>query len=629
MSAASAAPSAKSSANRHVTTGSAVQSGRETVESIVVAFILAFLFRAFVAEAFVIPTGSMAPTLMGAHKDVVCEYCGEAYQASASEEFDSSTGQLVGRVTLASTCSTCRGLNAYDFVQNPNAVSFDGDRILVSKFDYVLSQPKRWDVFVFKYPDEARMNYIKRLIGLPGEKLQIQDGDIYAQSTGQLEIARKPPHKVRAMRQIVSDTDHRGGILVEKGWPSLWQPWTSQASPTGAANGWELEHTPEVWSAKLASSTDRQWLRYYHKVVDGVTWEGIRQGGDLPPVSPTSSQLVTDFLAYNSSFYVESGLVYTDRSNDKLQEGISAERRAYDFVAERGRGGLSAHELNGGFHWVGDLIGEFDMEVQSSSGKLLLDLVEFGIHYECSIDVATGEASLTAKGQDLPQPVFVGEVLKGQTGVKGPGRYRLEYANVDDQITLWVDGSVVSFDGSSAFDSKRVRTAKDRRPYWTEADPLDAAPVGIGGEQLEMTVRRAQVFRDLYYIAPQIMRRGTPYCDYNLDHGSAILASIPAPEERRQLSDQEAILKVYSHPQWWSQTNLFNLRGRLNFELEADQFFPMGDNSAASSDARAWSGHHFVEQKFLLGKALLVFWPHTWNTPVPYTPNIARMGRIQ
>ena len=39
---------------------------RETIESIVVALVLAFLFRTFEAEAFVIPTGSMAPTLMGA-----------------------------------------------------------------------------------------------------------------------------------------------------------------------------------------------------------------------------------------------------------------------------------------------------------------------------------------------------------------------------------------------------------------------------------------------------------------------------------------------------------------------------------------------------------------------------------
>ena len=49
------------------------------------AFVLAFLFRTFEAEAFVIPTGSMAPTLMGRHKDVYCPKCGCEYQISASE----------------------------------------------------------------------------------------------------------------------------------------------------------------------------------------------------------------------------------------------------------------------------------------------------------------------------------------------------------------------------------------------------------------------------------------------------------------------------------------------------------------------------------------------------------------
>src|SRR6476469_2019857 len=59
---------------------------RETVDSIVIAFVLAFLFRTFEAEAFVIPTGSMALTLMGDHKDLDCVKCGYSYRASASSE---------------------------------------------------------------------------------------------------------------------------------------------------------------------------------------------------------------------------------------------------------------------------------------------------------------------------------------------------------------------------------------------------------------------------------------------------------------------------------------------------------------------------------------------------------------
>src|SRR5436190_22957438 len=57
---------------------------RETVESIVVAFVLAFLFRTFEAEAFVIPTGSMAPTLYGQQRDVTCAHCGTRFAAGVS-----------------------------------------------------------------------------------------------------------------------------------------------------------------------------------------------------------------------------------------------------------------------------------------------------------------------------------------------------------------------------------------------------------------------------------------------------------------------------------------------------------------------------------------------------------------
>ena len=113
---------------------------RETIESIALAVILAFLFRAFVAEAFVIPTGSMAPTLRGQHKDVQCPECGYWYQAGASSELDEETydqrAKAAPRTVVATTCPLCRYRLVLDLRGNANQSSFSGDRILVSKFAY-------------------------------------------------------------------------------------------------------------------------------------------------------------------------------------------------------------------------------------------------------------------------------------------------------------------------------------------------------------------------------------------------------------------------------------------------------------------------------------------------------------
>ena len=66
-----------------------------------------------------------------------------------------------------------------------------------------------------------------------------------------------------------------------------------------------------------------------------------------------------------------------------------------------------------------------------------------------------------------------------------------------------------------------------------------------------------------------------------------------------------------------------------SFELLDDQFFALGDNSPASSDARGWVGHHYVERENLVGKALFVYWPHSWWSPIPFLPNFKRMGFIR
>src|SRR3954471_20629497 len=85
------------------------ESFRETAAAMVVAFILALLVRGFEAEAFVIPTGSMAPTLMGRHKEIACPQCGTLYAVNASEEADGSSGfRSQGRFVDRGTCVNCR-----------------------------------------------------------------------------------------------------------------------------------------------------------------------------------------------------------------------------------------------------------------------------------------------------------------------------------------------------------------------------------------------------------------------------------------------------------------------------------------------------------------------------------------
>jgi len=530
--------------------------GRETVESIVIAFTLALLFRAFEAEAFVIPTGSMAPTLMGRHKDLVCESCGRDFRVGCSAELDEATNRVrPERMVSETRCPNCgnpmpltRGSGAgrsYD----PRYPSFSGDRILVNKFVYDILEPQRWDVIVFHYPEEAKVNYIKRLVGLPGETINIVGGDIWTSRGGEPpRIARKPPDRMLAMLQCVHDSRFVSPELERAGWPRCWSDW----SRPDEAPRWTTADEGRSFSV-TAGAGGPATLRYRHFLPTPDDWAAVRQGRSFAGRAPVS--LVDDFQPYNA-----------------------IDSRAHP-------------------HWVGDLAVQFDCETQvADGGRLLIDLVEAGVAHRCEIDLSTGEAVLKPAGVAAGEPA-----ARARTRIRGRGAWRILFANVDDELSLFVDGRRVTFDGATSW-TRPIADVPLGQPDRTPPQPglaqeSDLAPVGITVEGAGVRVKGLRVLRDTYYIG-----------------------AIAADARTGQILEED----------------------RQDYALEADQFFVLGDNSAASKDSRLWLEGHHVDRKLLIGKALAIFWPHavpaSWSVRVPVGgaelrlpswPNFGRMGFVR
>ena len=59
----------------------------------------------------------------------------------------------------------------------------EGDRIIASRLAYINDEPERYDIVIFKYPDDESQYFVKRIIGLPGEKVEVIDGIVYVTKT--------------------------------------------------------------------------------------------------------------------------------------------------------------------------------------------------------------------------------------------------------------------------------------------------------------------------------------------------------------------------------------------------------------------------------------------------------------
>ena len=202
---------------------------KETLTSVIIAFALAFVFRGFVIEAFVIPTGSMAPTLMGAHMRFRDPANGYAWQVNPWDYTNASLqvpkavqGQPPDRPISVTNPMTKEQLKL------SSVEKLAGDRIFVLKYLYSIFDPQRWDVVVFKNPRDPAENYIKRLVGLPNEQIALIDGDLFTRPIAP-ETATDPTDKNTWAAS--GWTIQRKPEMVQR---SVWQPvYNSDFPPKG------------------------------------------------------------------------------------------------------------------------------------------------------------------------------------------------------------------------------------------------------------------------------------------------------------------------------------------------------------------------------------------------------------
>jgi len=212
--------------------GSAI---RGLIELIVCTAISVSLLKGFLVEGFLISTGSMAPHLLGFHKQVVCPDCGFGF-ARGTDLHGPATRPRVA------TCINC-GRTGIDVSAVPRN---EGDQLLVHKLPWIFSDVDRWEPMVFRRLDQATTAFVKRVVGLPGESVQVIDGNIYANG----RICRKTLAQQRGLAVAVYDDRFRpaGGS----------KRWTH-------GPGWS-DHPAAFRFAAMAGSTS--WLVYHHRDIE-------------------------------------------------------------------------------------------------------------------------------------------------------------------------------------------------------------------------------------------------------------------------------------------------------------------------------------------------------------------------
>lgn len=100
---------------------------------------------------------------------------------SFKKELISWIKTIVMALVLAYLITTFLIVNAVVPSGSMETTVMTNDRLVANRLSYVFGSPERYDIIVFKYPDDEKTLFIKRIIGMPGETITIKDGEVYVE----------------------------------------------------------------------------------------------------------------------------------------------------------------------------------------------------------------------------------------------------------------------------------------------------------------------------------------------------------------------------------------------------------------------------------------------------------------